>query len=190
MTAEEHFDAALPCELQGEYAAAIEHLTNAIELEPHFPEAFFNRAGAWELQGQIDAAIRDYEMAIEQDPTTPDSYLCLARLYLNEEDAEHFCAQEAAPLAEHACHLTNHQSFEALATAAKAYAAMGRYRAAANRLGSAIAILSGSVKVDSPYVPPVDGEVWLDEMRADLKTYRAFANNAWWRRLGGMFRDR
>jgi tetratricopeptide (TPR) repeat protein len=188
MTAEEHFDAALPCELQGEFAAAIEHLTKAIELEPHFPEAYSNRAGAWELEGNIDAAIHDYQMAIEQSPTTPDSYLCLARLYLNEEDAAHFSAREAAPLAEHACYLTEHQSFEALATVAKAYAAMGRYRDAAKHLSSAIAILDGRVKVDSPYVLPVDGEVWLDEMRADLKTYHAAASKPWWRRLVGMFK--
>ena len=58
----------MPRTSSGDYAGAIEDYTQAIELDPKFAEAYFNRGNAKHSSGDYAGAIEDYTKAIELDP--------------------------------------------------------------------------------------------------------------------------
>jgi len=64
----------------GDYAAALEQLTVAIELEPLNVEAYHNRAVIHERRGERDAAIADYQKAVKYNPQYEPSVRALHRL--------------------------------------------------------------------------------------------------------------
>lgn len=53
----------------GEYGKAIAEYDKAIDLEPRYALARFNRAYAYGETGEYDKAIADYSKAIELDPS-------------------------------------------------------------------------------------------------------------------------
>ena len=53
---------------------AVEHYTEAIDLNPEFAEAYTNRGNAYAKKSEFDAAIQDYNKAIELNPEYPKAY--------------------------------------------------------------------------------------------------------------------
>ncbi len=53
---------------KGQYDQSIVYFNKAIEIEPKFAEAYFNRGFAYQEKGQYDKAIPDYNKAIEINP--------------------------------------------------------------------------------------------------------------------------
>ena len=64
----------------GDYGAALEQLTVAIELEPLNVEAYHNRAVIHERREERDAAIADYQKAVKYNPQYEPSVRALHRL--------------------------------------------------------------------------------------------------------------
>jgi tetratricopeptide (TPR) repeat protein len=53
---------------------AIEYLSNAIKLQPDYPQAYYNRGNAYYGLGQYQRAIKDYTVAIRLKPNDIDAY--------------------------------------------------------------------------------------------------------------------
>jgi tetratricopeptide (TPR) repeat protein len=64
----------------GNYDAALEQLTKAIELEPLNVEAYHNRAVIRERRGEREAAVADYQTAVKYNPQYEPSLRALKRL--------------------------------------------------------------------------------------------------------------
>jgi Flp pilus assembly protein TadD len=60
--------------IAGEHQEAIGAFTKAIELNPKYAEAFYNRGEAYRILGNFRLAIRDYDKAIELNPTDAKPY--------------------------------------------------------------------------------------------------------------------
>ncbi len=76
--------------MQGAYSRAIEAYNRSLAISPLFAPAYLGRARA-ELAGSAprpDAARADLEKAVELDSTYVDAYIELARLDLDQQDAE------------------------------------------------------------------------------------------------------
>lgn len=191
MTPDEHFDAANLCELDDKYAEAIDHYTQAIAQQPHFPEAHFNRAGNHAMLGQFRDAIADYNQAIRQGPMEPSSYIYLADIFLNEGANEMRDPVQAKRLAWKAFELTAGQDHHTLATLGAACEALGEYRAAAAYLRRALGILDGSIAVEKDYHPPVDAEIFVGDLKSKLSEIEGKQHLLGWRRwLPTMLRRR
>lgn len=165
-----YFDEANLCEAQERFAAAIENYNRAVELQPVFPEAFFNRAGDWELLGEHGKAISDYRTAIEQQPDDSASHECLARVYLETGEFRLACK-----CAERACELTGFQCFKKLATLARACNAAGRHSDAVTHQSKAIRLardLLSRQDGDVDRVEQIDAEIMLPDLEDGLHNYR------------------
>ena len=56
---------------KGEHDRAIEDYSRAIELDPEYAPAYYNRGNAYSDKGEYDRAIEDLNRAIELDPRMP-----------------------------------------------------------------------------------------------------------------------
>ena len=56
---------------QGDLDRAIADYTQAIQLNPKYAPAYYNRGSAWGNKGDFDRAIADYSQAILLDPKEP-----------------------------------------------------------------------------------------------------------------------
>jgi tetratricopeptide (TPR) repeat protein len=59
---------------KGQYDQAIASHTKAIELDPRYVEAYYNRGIAYRSKGQYDQAIADYTKIIELNPRIAEAY--------------------------------------------------------------------------------------------------------------------
>ena len=59
---------------KSQYDKAISDYTKAIEINPRFAEAYYNRGLAYGKKGQYDKAISDYTKAIEINPRFAEAY--------------------------------------------------------------------------------------------------------------------
>jgi len=68
--AREHFMKAAEYKSRKEYQQAISAYGEAIDADPNYALAFFNRASLYVLQGQTDEALNDFRkvMEISEDP--------------------------------------------------------------------------------------------------------------------------
>ena len=73
-TAEDYNDAGIDCSKQGKYTEAIVEFTMAIELNPRFGMAYYNRGMAYQRQSNYTQAISDYTRAIEINPNDAAAY--------------------------------------------------------------------------------------------------------------------
>ena len=80
-TAEWHVAQAYELNNQGRYDEAIEECNKAIELDPNYALAYFNRGAAYINKGQYDLAIADCNKAIELDPNNAKAYANRAYAY-------------------------------------------------------------------------------------------------------------
>ena len=66
---------------EGCYDEAIEHCSEAIQLDPNLVRAYYNRGTAYLHKGQYGLAIADYAKAIELDPKLAKAYVNRAWAY-------------------------------------------------------------------------------------------------------------
>ena len=59
---------------KGNFDAAIQDFTTAIELDPENDDVYYNRGNAYSEKGNFDAAIQDFTTAIELNPENDDVY--------------------------------------------------------------------------------------------------------------------
>jgi serine/threonine-protein kinase len=55
----------------GQIAAAIRHLSEAVRLDPQYPNAHSNLGNCYRLTGQLEQAVAEYREALRVDPTSP-----------------------------------------------------------------------------------------------------------------------
>jgi len=155
-SADDYFDDANLHEVHDRMEKAIECYNRAIEIRPHFPEAYFNRGGDWEMLGNIANAIADYKTSIEQMPEEPITYRCLAQIYLDADHNEFHSPKLAMHYAKQACDLTGNQCFQSLATYARACVASGQDRLGAQQLSLAVQVASERAMDNSDVMDVVD----------------------------------
>lgn len=82
------FYAGLVCEDNGEYLAAIDHYSAAIETDPQYAEPYINRGIVHGTMGNSDQAIADFTVAIDLEPDNADAYnnLGIAQLARGDEE--------------------------------------------------------------------------------------------------------
>ena len=61
-------------QIKGQYQQAIEHYTQALELEPRLTAAYNNRGNSHYHNGDYEIAIQDYDKALAIDPGHADAY--------------------------------------------------------------------------------------------------------------------
>ena len=66
---------------RGHYASALEHFSNAINLDPDFSAAYVARGRVYALRAEYDSAIAEYSIAIELAPRQPIAYSERAKAY-------------------------------------------------------------------------------------------------------------
>ena len=71
---------------EGEYEKAINTFSRAIELNPRFPEAHYNRGVAYVNKGDDECAIWDFDMAIELNPEYVIALNTRGGAYMNRGD--------------------------------------------------------------------------------------------------------
>ena len=71
---------------EGDYRAAIDACAKAIELDPTFGDAYYNRGLAYINLGLYDRALEDMDAAIRIDPDDADAYLNKGMIYLTTEE--------------------------------------------------------------------------------------------------------
>ena len=71
---------------EGQYRRAIDACTKAIELDPTFGDAFYNRGLAYLNIGIYDRALEDMDAAIRVKPDDADAYLNKGMIYLTMEE--------------------------------------------------------------------------------------------------------
>ena len=74
LRADSHHAEGFACRKRGDYEAAIQAYTRAIELDPKHFKAYFNRGFAQDKLRNHGAAIGDYTRALELDPRNPYGY--------------------------------------------------------------------------------------------------------------------
>jgi len=62
---ETHYKNGTTLVIDGEYEEAIVELSKAIELDPEYADAYYNRGLAYNRSGEVAKAISDYEKCIE-----------------------------------------------------------------------------------------------------------------------------
>jgi len=62
------------------YDVAIEHYTKAIEVEPKYVDAYYNRALCYELQDELKKAEKDLRYALELSPQYTNAAIALERV--------------------------------------------------------------------------------------------------------------
>ena len=61
-------------QIKGQFQEAVEHYTQALELEPQLTAAYNNRGNTHYHKGDFNIAIQDYDKALEVDPRFADAY--------------------------------------------------------------------------------------------------------------------
>ena len=72
--------------IEGKYQQAIDHYTQAIELDSHLTAAYNNRGNTFYHSGQMALAIQDYDKALELDPRDAAAYSNRGNAYKDSGD--------------------------------------------------------------------------------------------------------
>jgi len=122
-TAEEYVNRASARAGKGDHDGAISDYTKAIDMDPRYPRAYYNRRGLVRYQkGDIDGAISDYTKAIEIELRDVQSYNNLAWLWATSPKEAVRDGKRAVEYARKAAELTNWEDPGVLDTLAAAYA--------------------------------------------------------------------
>jgi len=86
--AEEHFYKGIEYRRQGDNNAALEEFTRAIEIDPKYYFAYYNRALVYHQIGDLESSLANYNKAIELNPD--NAYWIIERgfLYMELGDRE------------------------------------------------------------------------------------------------------
>ena len=60
--------------IKGDLDGALADYNQAIKLNPHFAEVWFNRGSYWKMKGDLERAETDFTQAIELKPHLADAY--------------------------------------------------------------------------------------------------------------------
>ena len=164
-SSEEYFDRGTFYENE-DTDKAIENYTLAIQLNPHYAEAIFNRAGNWEEKQEYTKAISDYRRYIELRPSDPTGHDYLARIYLYAEDARFHDVQAAVRHAKQACQVFENTSlcqYGPFRTLAMAQAGLGEFEEAVVAQEHAIELASDDLEAQLIFLPG---------LKEDLEMYR------------------
>lgn len=135
------------CRAQGELAAAIDHFSQALDVESRYVAALEARALCYQLQDDIPHAIEDYTSMIEQDPENDHAFnmrgVCLAStrvpgLSLKMTDFKR-CESDLKAAAR-----LNEANYHAMANLGKLYEDQGH-------LDEALTYYTASLKVKASY---------------------------------------
>jgi len=129
-----HLNLGVALSRQGQLAAAVEHFSRALQLNPASADAWYNRANALVQLGQPDRAVADFARAIELAPhhaaahnNRGNLYAAQGRLDLAIEDFNRAIALRP-------------EYAEALLNRARAYLGLSRFREAVADYSAAIAL--------------------------------------------------
>lgn len=86
--AQKKFDEGMADFVDHNYGRSIEHLSQAIELDPEFTLAFKSRGAAYLRSDKADAAIADFNTVIEMDPANARAYHLRGLAYEKTGDRE------------------------------------------------------------------------------------------------------
>ena len=73
---------------QDNFDLAIEEFTQAIQLNPNYTEAYFNRGKCYGKQGSYESALKDFDKAIQLDPDYTQAYYKRGYCYYEEKNYE------------------------------------------------------------------------------------------------------
>ena len=131
-------------ELNRDNYKAIEHFTKAIEINPKYQVAYFNRAIAYLNEGEYYNAIKDANDAIRLSPRSGNSYHILGTAYLLQkkyEDAiKNYSKAIELPRAGYVAPFINQGKAESYYLRAVAYYNIGRYEEALDDINQAIVL--------------------------------------------------
>lgn len=144
----------------GRLDEAIELYRRAIELDADYADAHYHLAMALSTRGQSATAVPHFREAIRLRPRWPEALNAAAWILATHPRDDVRDAPEALRMAQNAAGLTGRQNPWVLDTLAAAYAANGRYDAAAAAAREALALLAG----------PETAEL-VDKIRARLVLY-------------------
>jgi len=86
--AEEHFWQGIEYRKQGNNDSAMEEFSRAIELDPDYSLAYYNRALIYYQRGDLESSLTEYSEAIDLDPNNPYWTYERGFLYLQLGDQE------------------------------------------------------------------------------------------------------
>jgi len=89
-----------------EFREAVDGFTRALEENPSFKEAYFNRGNAYIYLSQFDDAIEDFNTALRIDPEYADAWYCLGLTNIlmgNREKAKAYYEKACKLGSERAC---------------------------------------------------------------------------------------
>ena len=103
----------------------------AWKINPNNPNLYNNLGNALSRRGQFEQAIAHYQAAIKLEPNNPSFLNNLAWHLATCPQPRGRNGQQAVPLAERACQLTDYENPQLVCTLAAAYAEAGRFEDAA-----------------------------------------------------------
>jgi len=92
LTARNHYSLGVDFQEKDEFELALDEFNLAIELNPTFDDAYFERGRTYAIQGFFDLAIEDWSQCIDLEPDHFDALLFRAFAYDDTEDYENAVA--------------------------------------------------------------------------------------------------
>jgi tetratricopeptide (TPR) repeat protein len=129
----------------GRSSEALQHLREALRLDPGNAEAHFNLGSAMNTLGGSEESIGELRRALELKPDLTPALIELAWLLASARDVALRDSDEALRVAERAVKLTERRDAKALDALAACQAAAGRFDAAVETTGAALALGPPSV---------------------------------------------
>ncbi len=123
-----HMTLALILAGTGDFGEAETHLAEAVRLTPADPHANYYYGYVLHRQGKLQEAAKYYASSVELDSESVPSLLALAVIRCMPQLADFYNPQEAIPLAEKACRMTDRKVPDVLKILASVYSAAGRNR--------------------------------------------------------------
>ena len=132
----------------GDLAGALADYAKAIEIDPRYASAYFNRGIVRQAKGDLDSAIADYTRAIELDPRYAKAYYGRGLTRQAKGDLD-------GAIADHTKYL------ELAPPSANAYYNRGRARQAKGDLVWAIADYGKALEIDPSHAVSYNDLAWL-----------------------------
>jgi tetratricopeptide (TPR) repeat protein len=92
---------------KGQWDKAIAEYNEAIELDPKYADAYFNRGAAYGSKGQYDQAISDFTKAVEINPKYAFAYNNRGITWYNKGDYDRACSDFQKACALGNCNVLN-----------------------------------------------------------------------------------
>jgi tetratricopeptide (TPR) repeat protein len=113
--------------LKGDLDKAIDHYSQALQIQPDLSETHYNLALALQAKGRLDDALTHFRESLRIKPDSPAVLNAAASILVKHPSLKMQDPAEAVRLAERAAELTNLKKPTVLSTLAAAYAAAGQF---------------------------------------------------------------